>query len=302
MKLFTKISLIVAAVAGGLGILAIIIGLVMGADVYDLNDMGIHISPQQLELSGVITEAVEESLVKEVEEMADEIVEKENFHTSTTHHSDRHHNEKLHNYTYDFRSIKRLEVDVQNAQITIFATDNENEFTYYFNKGNSIATVDGSTLKLEDKSNIKDKVELELYIPVGVLKEIEIEAINGNLVADKIVADNVTIEIDNASVQIEELVVEDKAELQINAGQMVVGFYSGTNLETECAMGSIMVVCEGEQEDYNYDVECGMGQIQIQENTYSGIGKEIWIQGESNKSIKAECAMGEIILEFPNSL
>ena len=81
MKLFTKISLIVAAVAGGLGILAIIIGLVMGADVYDLNDMGIHISPQQLELN---------------------------------------------KGTCDFRDIKRLEVDVQNAQITIFATDNEN--------------------------------------------------------------------------------------------------------------------------------------------------------------------------------
>lgn len=302
MKLFTKISLIVAAVAGGLGILAIIIGLVMGANVYDLNDMGIYISPQQLELSGVITEAVEESLVKEVEEMADEIVEKENFHTSTTHHRDRHHNEKLHNYTCDFRGIKRLEVDVQNAQITIFATENANEFTYYSNRGNSIATVDGSTLKLEDKSNIKDKVELELYIPVGVLKEIEIEAINGNLVADKIVADNVTIEIDNASVQIEELMVEDKAELQINAGQMVVGFYSGTNLETECAMGSIMVVCEGKQEDYNYDLECGMGQIRIQDNIYSGIGNDLQTSGESNKSIKAECAMGEIILEFPNHL
>ena len=302
MKLFTKISLIVAAVAGGLGILAIIISLVMGANVYDLNDMGIYISPHQLELSGVITEAVEESLVTEVEEMADEIVEKENFHTSTTHHRDRNHNEKLHNYTCDFRGIKRLEVDVQNAQITIFATDNEKEFTYYFNKGNSIATVDGSTLKLEDKSNIKDKVELELYIPMGVLKEIEIEAINGNLVADKIVADNVTIEIDNASVQIEELMVEDKAELQINAGQMVVGFYSGTNLETECAMGSIMVVCEGKQEDYNYDLECGMGQIRIQDNIYSGIGNDLQTSGESNKSIKAECAMGEIILEFPNHL
>lgn len=305
MKLFTKISLIVAAVAGGLGILAIIIGLAMGADVYDLNDMGIHISPQQLELSGVITEAVEESLVTEVEEMADEIVEyveKENFHTSTTHHRDRHHNEKLHNYTCDFRGIKRLEVDVQNAQITIFATESTKEFTYYSNRENSIAKVDGSTLKLEDRSNIRDKMELELYIPIGVLKEIEIEAINGNLVADKIIADNVNMEIDNASVQIEELVVEDKAELQINAGQMVVGFYSGTNLETECAMGSIMVVCEGKQEDYNYDLECGMGQIQIQDNIYSGIGNDLQTSGESKKSIKAECAMGEIILEFPNHM
>ena len=33
MKLFTKISLIVAAIAGGVGILAVVIGLAMGAKV-----------------------------------------------------------------------------------------------------------------------------------------------------------------------------------------------------------------------------------------------------------------------------
>ena len=359
MKLFTKISLIIAAVAGGLGILAIILGLVMGANVYDLEDMGISISPNQLELSGVITEAVENAITSETKELVDEIgenVEEESIHIYhdvisgeqknetehnyipteemivqhhnetehsyipteemiVQHHNEtkhnytpteerlaQHHNEKLHNYTCEFRGIERLEVDVQNAQITVFATENENEFMYYSNRRNSIAKVEGSTLKLEDKFNIRDKIELELYIPIGVLKEIEIEAVNGTISADRIVADNVNIEIDNASVQMDELIVENKAELQINAGQMIVGFYSGNNLETECAMGSIMVVCEGNQEDYNYDLECGMGQIQIQQDIYSGIGKDLKIHNESKKSIKAECAMGEIVLEFPNSL
>ena len=260
MKLFTKICLVFAAVAGGLGILGIVIGLAMGGDVTQLYEMGIYISPHQ------------------------------------------HHNVKLHNHTDNFRGIKRLEVEVQNAQITIFATENTEEFSYHSNRANAIAKVDGSTLKLEDRSSLKDKLELEIYIPVGMLKEIEIEAINGTVFAEKIVADNVAIEIDNASVQIDELIVMEKAELQINAGQMVIGYYEGTNLETECAMGSIMVVCEGNQSDYNYDLECGMGNIRIGENSYSGIGRELWVENESIKTIKAECAMGEIILEFPNSL
>ena len=358
MKLFTKISLIVAAVAGGLGILAIIIGLVMGADIYELNDMGIHLSPNQRKMiNRVSMDIVEEKLVTEVEEEIGEVfgnytdesfysyndvmpeyqenlveynyvpteenimqhhsetghnyapnendIERHDYmpdEANITHHKERHHNEKLHNYTCEFDDIKRLEVDVQNAEITIFAVESEKEFTYYSNRKNTIAKVEGSTLKLEDKSNIRDKIELELYIPIGVLKEIEIEAVNGTISADRIVADNVNIEIDNASVQMDELIVENKAELQINAGQMIVGFYSGNNLETECAMGSIMVVCEGKQEDYNYDLECGMGQIQIQQDIYSGIGKDLKIHNESKKSIKAECAMGEIVLEFPNSL
>lgn len=282
MKLFTKISLILAAVAGGVGILAIIIGLVMGADVNDLNNMGIYISPhQQVAVSGVIMEREEEDL---------------------THHNYRHHNEKLHNHSCSLKDIDRLKVEIHNAQITIFASEDEENIIYYSNKENSIAKVSSTTLKLGDNTSSTDKIELEIYIPVGVLEEIEIEVVNGTIFAEKMVADNVTIEIDNASVQIDELVVEDKAELQINAGQMIIGYYSGAKLETECGMGSIMVVCEGNQNDYNYDLECGMGQIQINEDNYSGIGKDLKLHNESHKSIKAECGMGEIILEFPNSL
>lgn len=298
MKLFTKISLILAAVAGGVGILAIIIGLVMGADVNDLNNMGIYISPhQQVAVSGVITEVGEE--------IAGESIPGQNYnshHESVGHHNYRHHNEKLHNHSCSLKDIDRLKVEIHNAQITIFASEDEENIIYYSNKENSIAKVSGTTLKLGDNTSSTDKIELEIYIPVGVLKEIEIKVVNGTIFAEKMVADNVTIEIDNASVQIDELVVEDKAELQINAGQMIIGYYSGAKLETECGMGSIMVVCEGNQNDYNYDLECGMGQIQINEDNYSGIGKDLKLHNESNKSIKAECGMGEIKLEFLNSL
>ena len=47
MKLFTKICLIVAAVALGLGLLGVGIGIGMGAGVQDLKAMGIDISPNR---------------------------------------------------------------------------------------------------------------------------------------------------------------------------------------------------------------------------------------------------------------
>ena len=45
MKLFTKISLIAAAVSLGVGVLGICIGLAMGANIHDLENIGIYISP-----------------------------------------------------------------------------------------------------------------------------------------------------------------------------------------------------------------------------------------------------------------
>lgn len=303
MKMFTKICLILAAVAGGLGILAVVIGLVMGADINELSHIGIYISPNQQVTVGVITEEEEEEHnYLPTEEVIVQHHSESNHNYIPHEKNTAHHNEKLHSHTCSFRGVKRLEVEVQNAEIKVFATDSTEDFIYYSDKESNIAKVEGSILKLEDQSSIQDKIELELYIPIGVLKEIEIEAINGTLWADKIVADKVTIKIDNASVQIGELVAEETAELQINAGQMIIGYYEGKKLETECAMGSISVVCEGNQNDYNYELECGMGQIQIQEDNYSGIGKDLQIHNQSKKSIKAECALGEIILEFPNSL
>ena len=64
MKLFTKISLIVAAIAGGVGILAVVIGLAMGARVKDLEVMGIYISPNQVELSGVIKNEIRDEIIE----------------------------------------------------------------------------------------------------------------------------------------------------------------------------------------------------------------------------------------------
>lgn len=69
MKIFTKISLISALIAAGLGILGIMIGLMMGAEVRDLNNMGIYLSPyQQIKITSVISEDAEETVEDILEE------------------------------------------------------------------------------------------------------------------------------------------------------------------------------------------------------------------------------------------
>ena len=291
MKLFTKISLIVAAIAGGVGILAVVIGLAMGAKVEDLQQMGIYISPNQVELSGVIRNELKSEILDEFDD---------NHHNYGNHGFK--HESSVNGDKYTANGINRLEVDVQNADITIFAVEDTEEIQYFTNRGKEIARVEGNTLKLEEEISIKEHLELEIYIPAGVLREIEIEAINGAITADSIIADNVSIDIDNASVNIQELVVENKAELQINAGEMVIGYYEGSNLDVECAVGAMMIVCEGNKNDYNYNLECGVGEIIMGDEIYSGLGQEIHVKNGGTKLIEAECAMGQIQIEFPNSL
>lgn len=265
MKLFTKISFIVAVVALGLGIIGVCAGMAMGADAGDLSEIGIYISPyHQVRVSGVIAE-VEEEIREEMDD------------------------------------IHRLDVDVQNAEIYIYSTEEE-QIRFDSNRKKAIGRVEGNTLKLEEETFFEETLVLEIYIPEGLLKEIDIEAAAGTVTADRIVADSVSIEVDAASVQIDELQVNQEAKLHVEAGEILVGYYDGPKLDVDCAMGSIMVVCEGNQTDYNYKMECGVGQIALNQERYSGLGEEIHINNGSSKLIKTECDLGEIVLKFPNSL
>ncbi len=306
MKLFTKICLIVAAVALGLGILGVGIGIAMGAGVQDLKAMGIDISPNHLEISGVFKNfegEIRDEIAEEFEESfyiyEDDDLE---HHKSENSHNHVPREENiLHSYSNVTQDIRRLEVDVQNAEIMIFST-NEEQLRFDSNRKDEIGRVEGKTLKLEEESYFDEILQLEIYIPEGMLEEIDIEAVAGTVTADKLIADRVSVEVDGAVVQIEELIVTQEADLDVEAGNIMVSYYEGPNLDVSCDIGNIMVVCEGNESDYNYKMECGMGSIVYAGESYSLVGEKIRKNSDRSKMIHAECEVGEIVIEFPNSL
>ena len=60
MKLFTKICISVAAVALGIGVLGVGLGLAMGAELEDLNEMGIYLSPYHQKRVTTVEKYIEE--------------------------------------------------------------------------------------------------------------------------------------------------------------------------------------------------------------------------------------------------
>ena len=59
------------------------------------------------------------------------------------------------------------------------------------------------------------------------------------------------------------------------------------------------MVVTGKEKDYNYDLSCGMGEIDLENSEYSGLGIEKTISNEgAKKDMVLECGMGEIDVEF----
>ena len=88
-------------------------------------------------------------------------------------------------------------------------------------------------------------------------------------------------------------------DLQVGAGTIDIDQLDVQKLNADCGAGEIDMVVTGKEKDYNYELSCGMGEIDLEDSEYSGLGIEKNISNEgAQKDMVLECGMGEIDVEF----
>lgn len=170
------------------------------------------------------------------------------------------------------------------------------------------------TGKVWDESR---KCEIFLYVPANYsFSEAELEVGAGYIATDSLIANEVSLEagagsIEADSVQAQKLDVSVGAgaisvadmNVQDVSGEVGVGYLYlegeiNRKAEMECSMGSLELYVRGAQTDFNYQVEYGMGNLEIGEDSYSGLARETFINNQAGKNMDLECAMGSITVEF----
>lgn len=149
--------------------------------------------------------------------------------------------------------------------------------------------------------NIKKKKQIKVIVPSG--KDFDTVSLG---------VDMGTIDLE-CDLKVQELSVEVGAgefsgygnitaaycDLQVGAGTIDIDQLDIQKLNADCGAGEIDMVVTGKEKDYNYDLSCGMGEINLEDSEYSGIGIEKNISNEgARKDMVLECGMGEIDVEF----
>ena len=149
--------------------------------------------------------------------------------------------------------------------------------------------------------NVKKKKQIKVIVPSG--KDFDTVSLG---------VDMGTIDLE-CDLKVQELSVEVGAgefsgygnitaaycELQVGAGTIDIDQLDIQKLNADCGAGEIDMVVTGKEKDYNYDLSCGMGEINLEDSEYSGIGIEKNISNEgARKDMVLECGMGEIDVEF----
>lgn len=149
--------------------------------------------------------------------------------------------------------------------------------------------------------NVKKKKQIKVIVPSG--KDFDTVSLG---------VDMGTIDLE-CDLKVQELSVEVGAgefsgygnitaaycDLQVGAGTIDMDQLDVQKLNADCGAGEIDMVVTGKEKDYNYELSCGMGEIDLEDSEYSGLGIEKNISNEgARKDMVLECGMGEIDVEF----
>lgn len=241
-------------------------------------------------------------------------------------------------FEFPSEKIKKLDVEVYYGTVEILENSNSNKENIYVNveykkenhKRQVKAYMDGKTLKVEEVGGsgnpLNDSTRVTIEIPKEIMEEVKLDEIDieqdaGNIFVDiPLTANKININVDagecnisgkltaikKMSMEVEAgsiylpSIETDELELSTGMGETYIDFMRANKIDIECGIGSICANVEGKETDYSYDINCGIGKIQIGDNSYSGLSTGREIKNSGNKKMNIECGVGTVDIFFNN--
>ena len=101
--------------------------------------------------------------------------------------------------------------------------------------------------------------------------------------------------------------IENSSSLDIKEADFTVGVGTADiselqveNLKGSCGMGDMELTLTGKAAEYNYELKCGLGNLELDDSLETSItsgNKQITNEG-ATKNIKLDCGMGNVQVEF----
>lgn len=187
-----------------------------------------------------------------------------------------------------FSGIQRLHINLDQAGLQVVrGASDKVQLGIQGNQKGIHCTQDGDTLRIreDEKSKIAffhwndHTSEICLEIPENVkLKKTEID-------------------IGTGECYIEEL---DTEELNLDCGIGDVHF-SGIirgDADIDCGIGSLYMSLAQQEEDFNYDLNCGVGTAVIGGMEFDGLGTDKKIDNNAKQKMYVDCGVGDVEINF----
>ena len=172
----------------------------------------------------------------------------------------------------------------------------------YDDNGKNVTVKESSdTLKVRSTKKLSKTRKVCISYPEDVkLQELEIEMGAGTVYLNRdIETEKLSVEMGAGEFDSKNPVTAKEADLEIGTGSMTFADLSARKTDGECGLGELDLTLTGTQEDYNYDLECGVGNLEVGSDSYSGLGREKSISYTgADRKVDLECGMGNVSVNF----
>ena len=93
--------------------------------------------------------------------------------------------------------------------------------------------------------------------------------------------------------------VADELKIEVGAGKATLEKVDVKELKADVGVGELNVGLVGAQTDYNYKLDCGIGEIKFGNASYGGLGNSQTVeQTGATRSIDVDCGIGKVEILF----
>lgn len=163
-----------------------------------------------------------------------------------------------------------------------------------------------------------DKTKIYLYIPeadyekadislgAGMLileNEFRADDVNvavgaGEMIVKNIICKDLDVNVGAGEFDAESVSVSDDTKLKAGAGHIGINGTAGENIDIRCSMGGIELGLDNDETDFNYEIECVAGSVEIGAKKFAALSGEKEIDNHASGEIDIDCSMGAVILYF----
>lgn len=119
----------------------------------------------------------------------------------------------------------------------------------------------------------------------------------GRISANGLQAETLKMEIGAGEIELQDITAKGM-EAEVGMGNLQVSGSMEGDVDVSCAMGNVELEFAGSQQDFNYQLAGAMGNIDLGQESYSGLGVSKEFDNGAAKSIKVECSAGNITIRF----
>ena len=160
---------------------------------------------------------------------------------------------------------------------------------------------DNGSLTIASSQKVRNR-SVEIFCPENLsFQKIKLQMGAGTIELDgDFKADQMEVNVGAGTLENSGSLDVKEANFTVGVGTADISEIQTEKLNGSCGMGNMDLTLAGKAADYNYELKCGLGNLEVddsQETSITSGNKQITNEG-ATKNIKLDCGMGNVQVEF----